>query len=261
MMSTNKGFSESEASDAKKWDLPFVEDASAKKNDGTTNALNRRSDWKYEPPEEVEEISPPTADEIEAIRQAAFDEGMSDGKAAGYEEGKAQGLEEGFNEGREKGHAEGLAQGLEEGQSQIATQTEQWQMLVDKLHDPLSQANDETRDQLVKLAVTLAKAVIKTEIDTNKSVIIQALSEGIKALPINQNEYQIHLHPDDITIVNEHFSEEEVEKKGWNLIAAPNMERGGCDIVTAQNAVDVSVERRCREVIERFLLNQGLSDD
>jgi len=39
------------------------------------------------------------------------------------------------------------------------------------------------------------------------------------------------------------------------------MERGGCDIVTTQNAVDVSVERRCREVIERFLLNQGLNDD
>lgn len=259
-MSANRGFSESEANDAKKWDLPFVEDASANKSGSATNALNRRSDWKYEPPEEIEEVSPPTADEIEAIRQAAFDEGMSDGKAVGYEEGKAQGLEEGLQEGREKGHTEGLAQGLEEGQSQIATQTEQWQMLVEKLHDPLSQANDETRDQLVKLAVTLAKAVIKTEINTNKKVIIQALSEGIKALPINQNEYQIHLHPDDIAIVNEHFSDE-VNNKGWNVVAAPNMERGGCDIVTAQNAVDVSVERRCREVIDRFLLNQGLNDD
>ena len=93
-MSTNKSFSESEANDAKTWDLPFVEDATARKKDATTNALNRRSDWKYEPPEEVEEISPPTADEIEAIRQAAFDEGHSEGKATGYEERKAQGLEE-----------------------------------------------------------------------------------------------------------------------------------------------------------------------
>lgn len=260
-MSTNKSFSESEANDAKTWDLPFVEDANARKKDASTNALNRRSDWKYEPPEEVEEISPPTADEIEAIRQAAFDEGHSEGKATGYAEGKAQGLEEGLEEGREKGHEEGLAKGLEEGQSQIAKQTEQWQMLVEKLHNPLSQANDDTRDQLVKLAVTLAKAVIKTEISTNNDVIVQALSEGIKALPINQNEYQIHLNPDDISIIQAHFSEEEMTKKGWNLVASPNMERGGCDIVTTQNAVDVSVERRCREVIERFLLNQGLNDD
>jgi flagellar assembly protein FliH len=50
-------------------------------------------------------------------------------------------------------------------------------------------------------------------------------------------------------------------KKGWNLVEAPAMERGGCDITTAQNAVDVSIERRCRDVIDKFLLNQGLSDD
>ena len=42
---------------------------------------------------------------------------------------------------------------------------------------------------------------------------------------------------------------------------APAMERGGCDITTVQNAVDVSIERRCRDVIDKFLLNQGLSDD
>jgi len=45
------------------------------------------------------------------------------------------------------------------------------------------------------------------------------------------------------------------------LVEAPAMERGGCDITTAQNAVDVSIERRCRDVIDKFLLNQGLSND
>jgi flagellar assembly protein FliH len=69
------------------------------------------------------------------------------------------------------------------------------------------------------------------------------------------------MHPDDIALVNAHFGDEEMSKKGWNLVEAPAMERGGCDITTVHNAVDVSIERRCRDVIEKFLLNQGLSDD
>ena len=260
-MTVKKSFSESEASEAKKWDLPFVDDPRVSQDNETTNALNRRSDWKYEPPEEEEEILPPTAEEIEAIRQAAYEEGFQEGKQAGFEEGKAQGFEQGHAEGLAQGHSEGMAQGLEEGQQEIAAQSDVWQMLTEKLHDPLSQANDETRDQLVKLAVTLAKAVIKTEVSTNTQVILQALSEGIKALPINQVEYQIHMHPEDISLVKSHFGEDEVDKKKWNLIESPNLERGGCDIVTSQNAVDVSIERRCRNVIDKFMLNQGLSDD
>jgi flagellar assembly protein FliH len=260
-MTAKKSFSESEVSEAKKWDLPFVDDPHAPRDNEPTNALNRRSDWKYEPPEEEEEILPPTAQEIEAIRQAAFDEGHLEGKTTGFDEGKAEGLEKGYAEGLEKGQAEGLSQGLEEGRQQVATQAEVWQLLAEKLHDPLSQVNDETRDQLVKLAVTLAKAVIKTEVTTNTQVIQQALSEGIKALPINQTEYQIHMHPEDIAVVQAHLGEEEIAKKGWNFIESAAMERGGCDIATAHNAVDVSIERRCRDVIEKFLLNQGLSDD
>ena len=260
-MSGNKNFSENEINEAKTWDLPFVDDPRASRKDEPTNALNKRPDWKYEPPEVEEEIKPPTAEEIEAIRQAAYEEGFQEGKEKGFEEGKAEGLEAGLTEGKEQGHNEGLEQGLDEGRQQMATQAEVWQMLAEKFHDPLSQANDETRDQLVKLAVTLAKAVIKTEVSTNQQVILQALSEGIKALPINQADYQIHMNPDDIELVKAHFGDEEISKKGWNLIEAPAMERGGCDITTVQNAVDVSIERRCRDVIDKFLLNQGLSDD
>jgi len=260
-MTAKKSFSENEVNEAKKWDLPFVDDPTAPRENEPTNALNKRSDWKYEPPEVEEEIKPPTAEEIEAIRQAAYDEGYKEGKEKGFEEGKAQGLEAGLAEGKEQGHTEGLEQGLEEGRQQMTAQAEVWQVLAEKFHDPLSQANDETRDQLVKLAVTLAKAVIKTEVSTNQQVIMQALSEGIKALPINQADYQIHMNPEDIELVKEHFGEEEMTKKGWNLVEAPAMERGGCDITTAQNAVDVSIERRCRDVIDKFLLNQGLSND
>ena len=55
-MASNKSFTDNEVNDAKKWDLPFVEEASSKADDCKTNALNFRSDWKYEPPEEEQEV-------------------------------------------------------------------------------------------------------------------------------------------------------------------------------------------------------------
>ncbi|OFC68930.1 flagellar assembly protein FliH [Alteromonas confluentis] len=251
-----------EFSDAKSWDLPFLDEAQTTEDLTRTNALNRRSDWKYEPPEaEEEEILPPTAEEIEAIRQSAYDEGYNEGKQTGFDEGKAAGFEEGKTEGYEAGLQAGKEDGLNAAEEEMAALGGHWSSLADNLVAPLSQVNEDTRKQLVKLAVSLARAVIRTEVQTSEDVVMQALAEGLKALPVAESQFHISMHPDDIRVVKNHYGDETIAAKGWHFIEAPAMSRGGCDITTQQNAVDVSVERRCRDVLNRFLLDQGLSDD
>ena len=249
---------EQELEDLKSWEIPYVEDT-RDVDDSRTNALNRKSDWKYEPPEPEEEILPPTAEEIEAIRQAAYQDG--------FEQGKEEGLQKGLEEGLEKGHAEGLANGLEEGHKQGLESGEQeinekiaiWRDLLEHIHQPVERVEQELEKELIQLAVSLARAVIRTEVSSNENIIFQALSEGLKVLPINENHYQIHLHPDDIALIKDHFSEQEIEKHNWLFVESPQLSRGGCDITTQSNAVDVSIERRSRDVLDRFLLEQGLS--
>lgn len=254
--------SEDDFMEAKSWDLPFLADDEAEVKSQRTNAFNRRSDWKYEPPEaEDEEILPPTAEEIEAIRQSAYDEGYNEGKQTGFDEGKAAGYEEGKQLGHDEGLQLGTDEGLQNGQAQIDELAAAWSALADNLTAPLNQVNKETRKQLVKLSVALAKAVIRTEVTTSEDAILQALAEGLKALPMNENLYQIAMHPDDITLVKNHYGDDTIADKKWQFIESPGMARGGCDITTAQNAVDVSVERRTRDVLDKFLLNQGLSND
>ena len=76
------------------WSLPSVESENTSK-DEKTNAMGRKPTWRFEPPEDSleEEVVPLTAEDIENIRQAAFDEGFNQGKedgfAKGHEEGKA----------------------------------------------------------------------------------------------------------------------------------------------------------------------------
>lgn len=246
-------------SEIKAWDFPYVEESHRTQEKNQTNAFNRQSNWKYEPPEPEIEILPPTAEEIEAIRASAHAEGFSQGQEEGHAQGAEQGLAKGHEEGFAKGLEEGITTGLTNGAEQVQQQLNSWALLIDSLQNPVAKVEKELEKELVLLAVSLAKGVIRCEVKTNTDLIFQALSEGLKALPIQEKHYQIHLHPDDIELVNNHFSSEEMTKHRWDFIESPEMSAGGCEIVTQSNAVDISIERRVKDVIDKFLLEQGLS--
>jgi flagellar assembly protein FliH len=244
---------------AKAWELPYVEDTRRSNSSTVTNALNHRSDWKYEPPEVEVEMLPPTQKEIEAIREAAHAEGLSQGNKEGLQQGHEDGYKLGKEQGFEQGLEEGRSEGLAKGEVHINEKIQIWTDLVNNLHEPVSGVEKELEKELVLLAVSLAKAVIRCEVKNNSDIVFQALSEGLKVLPINEKNYQIHLNPEDIQLINQHFSESEIEKHNWSLIETPQLQRGGCEIVTDTNAVDVTVEKRVRDVLDKFLLEQGLS--
>lgn len=244
--------------DIKSWELPYVEDK-RQADTGKTNALNKRSDWKYEPPEPEPEIVPPTAEEIEAIRKAAHEEGYAEGRQQGLAQGLQEGREQGLCEGHEQGQADGYKEGYASGQQQIELELTSWQQLVEQMQNPVAQVEQQLQQELVRLAVILARSVVGCELVTNQDMIFQALSEGLKVLPVQQNSYQIHLNPDDLKLVKQHFSAEDIAKHHWQLIEAPQLSRGGCDITTDANAVDYTLERRARDVLDKFLLEQGLA--
>ncbi|WP_158967775.1 flagellar assembly protein FliH [Paraglaciecola sp. L3A3] len=250
---------EQESDEIKQWEPPYLGEDKKPEDENTTNAFNRRPNWKYEPPEEEIEILPPTAEEIEAIRSAAHAEGF----ALGESEGKEQGYQQGFAEGKEAGLAEGIeegtAQGFLSGEEHIKQHLATWVGLIDSLQNPVAKVEQALEQELVLLAVSLARSVIRSEVKTNSDLIFQALREGLKALPIQEKFYQIHLNPDDILLVKNHFTEEEINKHNWQLVEAPELSTGGCELVTRSNAVDITVERRVKDVLDKFLLEQGLA--
>lgn len=248
---------EQELEEFKTFEAPFIED-NRPKFKSETNAFNRTSEWKWEPPEEEEEILPPTAEEMEAIRKAAYEEGFLQGLEEGQTKGHEEGLAKGLEEGQRQGYEHGLSEGLQEGREIIQQQTAAWQALNGSLQAPLTLVEEELEKELTQLSLSLARAVLRCEIQTNENVVFEALKSGLKVLPIRENQYQIQLHPEDITLVKQHFSEEEIQQHNWILVEAIHLERGGCEITTDSNAVDVSIERRVRDVLDKFLLEQGL---
>ncbi|HBN87799.1 MAG TPA: flagellar biosynthesis protein, partial [Rheinheimera sp.] len=76
---------------------------------------------KAQKPQEEEELTlkPLTADDIEQIRQAAYDEGFAEGKDEGFSKGYGEGREQGQQDGFTQGQAEGKKQGLADGQEEL----------------------------------------------------------------------------------------------------------------------------------------------
>ena len=154
-----------------------------------TNALGMNADWysakrqQMEMPNEVVVPVPMTVEELDAIRQAAYEDGYNEGKEQGYQDGLATGNEEGRIEGESAGKSEGLAQGLAEGEALVAAKAAAWEQLQIQLHAPLEQVNIEVEAELIRVATGLAEALIKTEVSFNHEVLLQTLKQAIDALP------------------------------------------------------------------------------
>jgi flagellar assembly protein FliH len=236
------------------WSLPAVESEN-NQVDESTNAMGIKPAWRYEPPEEIdiEEVVPLTAEDIENIRQAAFDEGFNQGKEEGFAKGYDEGKVSGHEEGLKLGHEAGIETGLAEGKSTIDEQATAWQSLTEQLHKPLQDVEKNVEQQLIHLVVQLTEAITLQEAKTNPDILVSAISAGIKALPSQEAKTQILLHPDDIKRVEKQFGSDHVQEQGWRLLPAPQLAPGSCQIENSTSNVDLSVKSRIKEVLDSFL--------
>lgn len=247
--------------DAKLWDLPSV-DTLASEDDGRTNAFNKPvGKWKFEAPEQEEDLAPLTAQDIESIRSAAYQEGLTNGHQEGFEKGYEEGLQRGEADGIEQGKAQGLEKGESEAAEAANVHIQGISAILDALQSPLNQVNEQVKQELVLLTVSLAKAVLRTEVSQSIDSLQQAISDAIAVLPICDTHYKIYLHPQDLENLRDALGEESLSQKRWQLIASAELDQGGCKVLTENNAVDMSISRRCEQIFSQLLVEQGLADD
>lgn len=243
--------------DFKNWTLPEITDSN--QDIAAENTLfGKPATWYNNQNKEVEQIEvevepqPLTLNDIEAIRQSAYDDGFNEGK----ESGLSKGVEEGKLEGLAAGHKEGLAQGLEEGlaqgQKQIDEQASRWHALIERLHNPLEKLDDNAEYQLIHLATALAEQITRSEVKTDPQIILQALKQGVDALPISEQKLMINLHPEDLQFVQDAYSPEQCLQRGWNLQAEPALKRGDCQIHTQVSSIDYAFNSRIEQVLKNF---------
>ena len=199
------------------------------------------------------EIKPLTAEELDAMRDAAHAEGVAEGRLEGLRQGHEEGFAAGREEGLAQGHELGLQQGLAAGQRQIDDAVAAWERLARQLEQPLQQVDLAVEQQLLQLVVNLARAVIRCELVTNERLIHALLNESISGLPLNTPRLQVSLNPEDRQLVDAAYGPGQLQERGWTLMTDAALGRGHCVVKSDVSRVEINPEQDVKELLERFL--------
>ena len=248
------------------WIAPDVTKIKQKEVSGKTNFLgiplaDLYNEEVKEAEPEVEELPPLTAEEIEQIRQDAYQEGFAQGKEEGSAVGHAEGLEKGHAEGVEQGHEQGYQTGLEQGQTEISEKSQEWQRLCEQLFEPIKQIELNVEQQLLNLALMLAESVIRKETESNKDALLSVLHEAISALPFNTEYAEIHMNPNDILLLSEVYDDEAIAEKQWIIKPEPGYTLGDVVVATPNSLIDRSVKQRIKQVLGSFTKSADLAKE
>lgn len=173
-----------------------------------------------EPPPEPA-VPMPTAAEVEAIVQRAHDQGFQ----TGYAEGQVKAREE----------AARLAR--------AAT----------KLDAAMAGLDGEVADELLALALELARHIVRCEVSARPDTLLNVVREALGQLP--HQHATIYLNPEDASLVRSYLGDQ-LTHAGHRVLEDIKLARGDCVLEAGGSHLDASVATRWR----RVLANLGLDD-
>jgi flagellar assembly protein FliH len=179
-------------------------------------------------------------------------QGRRPGKTvAEIEDVERRAYEEAFAQGREAGLAAARVES-EKQLKQLKSQVERLEATIGSLAQPLQQVNEEVEQQLMTLALTIARQLVRRELKTDPAQVIAIIRETVSLLPAAARDVRVHLHPEDAAVVRERLAAPTADR-AWTIVEDPVMTRGGCKVTTDTALIDARVETRLNEVISAML--------
>ncbi len=178
------------------------------------------------PPVEVQdepEFKLPTAEEIEEI----------------YESSRKSGYDAGYEEGTARGRVEAM----------------QLHGLVENLDQALQNFDGEVAEQLLDLAVEIARHLLRRELKAVPEAVLDTVREALQQFP--QNNAMIHMHPQDGALVRDYLSEQ-LAHLGHRIVDDDSVSRGGCRIEASGSELDATLETRWKRIMANLGREDGL---
>lgn len=167
-----------------------------------------------------------------------------------------QARQDGHKEGFDKGRREGLAAGKKHIDESLA----RLDKVIEAFSEPLQQVNEAVEEELINLAMAIAKQIIRREIQQDPQQILSVMREAMAELPSATRQVRIYLHPDDASLVREAYADHDVEERPWKIIDDMALSRGGCRIESQTSRIDASVEKRLNSVLASLMGGTRASD-
>ena len=157
------------------------------------------------------------AQQLTAARQGGYQDGYRDGMAA--------------LEGFKQGFATQIT-------AQLGRLVESHGAQLDGLQQQLAQA-------VTQCALTLARAVVRSELALRPEAVVAVAQEAIDTLLLTARHVTVRVHPDDHPLVAQGAGEV-LQARGARLIGDASVTRGGCLVDSDIASVDGSVVNRWR---------------
>lgn len=184
---------------------------------------------------------------------ASFGEQRKSNEQSVNEQQAAAALKQARADAHAEGYAEGLEQGrkagMDAGRAEAAKETARLRKLADAFSSEVTKADEVVADEMLTLALDLAKAMLKTALAARPELMLPIVSEAIRYLPSVQQPALLALHPQDAQLVRSHMGDE-LDKTGWRIMEDKQMARGGCRVETASNQIDAAIETRWHRLAE-----------
>jgi flagellar assembly protein FliH len=158
-----------------------------------------------------------------------------------------------LDQARREAYAEGLATGRQQAEEQFRPAVQGLAETLDTLARLRENIREETIQDLVHLAVSIAARVIHREVAVDPDALaglIQAAFSKLQSREINR----VRMHPTMEPLVRK-LLEQAGAPKNLVLVADPNLKPAEVFFETSQGVLDASVETQLRE-IERGLIDK-----
>ncbi|WP_425914346.1 flagellar assembly protein FliH [Pseudomonas sp. GWSMS-1] len=181
----------------------------------------------------LEDVKPLTLDELEAIRQDAYNEGFATGEKDGF-------------------HA-GQLKAKQDADVALAAKIAGLEQLMTHLFEPIAGQDQQLEEGLIKLLEQIVRQVIQRELVSDSSQIRQVLSEALKLLPMGAGNIRIHLNPQDFEMVK---ALRERHEESWRILEDAALLPGGCRVESELSRIDATVETRLNQAIKQLFEQQ-----
>ncbi len=178
--------------------------------------------------------------------RSAFErwEGLEVAPEADREAATQQRLQQAFEAARSQGYEAGL----EQGRSEREQETLRLRQLAESLDGALDSLDFRLADEVLSLALDVAKQVIAGELAARPERILDVVRLALRQMAESTREARLLLNPEDAQLVRPILNEQ-LDKSRLRIVEDARIVRGGCLVETPQGDLDASLQTRWRQVI------------
>ena len=178
----------------------------------------------------LDEVQPLTLEELESIRQEAYNDGFATGEKEGF-------------------HSTQLKV-RQEAEAALTAKVASLERLMNNLMAPLAEQDMQLEKAMVGLVEHMTRQVIQREMKTDSRHIEQVLREGLKLLPMGADNIRLFINPQDFDQIK---ALRERHDENWRIVEDDSLQPGGCRIETEHSRIDASIETRIKQAMSQLL--------